>query len=290
MASKLRTWARYASWLLPHGVHVVRERWRSRQTQTPDMLSAGLLSANAKLHARHAGERCFVLGNGPSAKEIDLSRLAGEKIFSVSNGYLHVGYDIAAPQYHCVPQITYGRMKEADVVSWFIEMHDRLGKAELFLNETEADLVGRHRLFKGRVVHYVALREQFDPSGPCDAVPDISRPIPRVESVPIMALMIAMYLGFNEIVILGVDHDSWRTGSYTYAFSPQVVAGIDPSVTPEGRVLTPHYDTFHSMARLWQQYRCLRRIAEANGITIINGNAQGELDEFKRLPVESFYR
>lgn len=285
MAAAMRQWLRYAGWLLPHGVHVARYRLRAAP-QAVDLVPREVLAANAALKNRHLGQRCFIVANGPSAKHIDLSSLRGEAVFSVSNGYLHAGYAEMAPLYHCVPQITYGVMTEDDVLNWFKEMHQGIGNAELFLNETEAALVKQHGLFPGRKLHYLSLQRSFDELDELRII-DIAQPIPRVESVPIMALMLAMYLGFREIIIIGVDHDSWRTGHYNYAFQPQAVANKDLSVTSQGQILTPNYDTFQSLARLWRQYRRLANIASANGIKVMNAGFDGELDEFPRRSFES---
>lgn len=57
-----------------------------------------VLAANGRLRNRHAGQRHFIVGNGPSVKQIDLCRLRGETVFSVSNGYLHEGYAAMAPR------------------------------------------------------------------------------------------------------------------------------------------------------------------------------------------------
>lgn len=282
----MRRWLRYAAWLLPQGVHVLRQRMLSN-VATPNLLPRNVLAANASLKNRHHGQRCFIVGNGPSVKKIDLRCLQGETVFSVSNGYLHEGYDTMAPAYHCVPQITYGRMTEADVVSWFREMELSIGNAELFLNETELTLVRKYGLFAAHKVHYLALQGNFDELNDMQLI-DIARPVPRVESVPIMGLMIAMYMGFQEIILLGMDHDSWRSGYYNYAFQPKATSGKDFSVTDQGRILTQNFDTFQSLARLWRQYRHLAKVASANTIKIVNAGLGGELDEFPREPLESF--
>ncbi len=178
-------------------------------------------------------------------------------------------------------------MTEADVVSWFREMERSIGNAELFLNETEAALVRKYGLFAARPVHYLALQENFDELNDLQLI-DIARPVPRVESVPIMALMIAMHMGFQEIILLGVDHDSWRTGYYNYAFQPKVMSSKDYFVTDQGKVLTENFDTFQSLARLWRQYRHLAKAASANNIRIVNASPGGELDEFPSDSLESF--
>ncbi len=284
----MRRWLRYASWLLPQGVHVLRHRMLSRAA-TPNLLPRNALVANAGLKNRHRGQRCFILGNGPSAKQLDLTSLQGETVFTVSNGYLHHGYAALAPAYHCVPQITYGKMTEEDVLAWFQEMDGNIGDAELFLNETEAALVKKHGLFSGRRVHYLALQQSFDEMKDRHII-DISRPVPRVESVPVMVLMIALFMGFEEIILLGVDHDHFKTGHYTYAFDPQVQEGKDFTVNSSGEVTLSRHDDFQSLARLWRQYRVIREIAQNEGCNIFNANPSSELDEFPRMALQSVLR
>ena len=288
MAATMRKWFRYAAWLLPQGVHVLRQRMLSN-AETPNLLPRNVLAANASLKNRHQAQRCFILGNGPSAKQLDLTILQGETVFSVSNGYLHHGYAALAPAYHCVPQITYGKMTEEDVLAWFQEMHRSIGDAELFLNETEAALVKKHGLFSGRRVHYLALQQSFDEMKNRYII-DISRPVPRVESVPVMVLMIALYMGFEEIILLGIDHDHFKTKHYIYAFDPQAQKGKDITVKSSGEVALSRHDDFQSLARLWRQYRVIREIAQNEGRTILNANPSSELDEFPRMALQSVLR
>lgn len=276
---------RKLKYLLPHGVIALLNRLSARRNTKP--LPTTELQANRALRRIEAGKRCFILGNGPSLHQVDLTQLAGQNIISVSNGYLHPDYKSLSPIYHCIPQVTYGKVTEADVVTWFTEMHEHLGAATVFLNESEIDLVRRHNLFEGRKVHFVSLRESVDELKSWN-IPELDVPIPRIESVPVMALMLAMYLGFTDIAILGVDHDHFLSGFYHYAFELQALRDKDLSVGDKGRVLTSRHDDFQSLARLWRQYRAMRNIADANGIRIVNVSTGGALDEFPRVDLETY--
>jgi hypothetical protein len=108
-----------------------------------------------------------------------------------------------------------------------------------------------------------------------------------VESVPVMVLMIALYMGFEEIILLGIDHDHFKTGRYIYAFDPQAQRGKDFSVNSDGEVIANRHDDFQSLARLWRQYRVLREIGIKNGRAILNANPFSELDEFPKLTFQS---
>lgn len=286
MAAGLRKLRTLGRMLLPLGIHELQRRYALRNALPPDVRET--IAHNAEVKNRHKGGRCFILGNGPSAKQLDLERLKGEVVFSVSNGYLHKGFDVFAPRYHCVPQITYGRMSADYVAVWFTEMHERIGEAELFLSTQEMELVRRRNLFPGRRVRYLHLQESFDDIASPEII-DISRPTPRVESVPVMAVMIAMYMGFSEIVLLGVDHDHFLSSKYTYAFDLTVQQGKDSTVGRGDVVTLSRHDDFQSLARLWRQYRYLAQAAKAQHVRIFNSTGGGALDEFPTVPLETWF-
>jgi hypothetical protein len=146
-------------------------------------------------------------------------------------------------------------------------------------------LVRRYELFPGRTIRYLFLHEDFDRLVSRD-IPDISTTVPGVQSVPIMASMIALYMGFKEIYLLGTEHSDLRTREYRYAFEPTVLKGKDFSVGVDGKTLTRRYDDFHSFARLWRQYRAVREIAEAHDVRLANATAGGDLDELPRIRLE----
>ncbi|MBB2685498.1 UNVERIFIED_ORG: hypothetical protein GGD47_003094 [Rhizobium etli] len=286
MAAALRKILTFGSMLLPYGVHELKRRLNNRHKFSVDVAKS--LAESRQLAGLHAGQRCFILGNGPSAKGLDLSRLQGENVITVSNGYLHSDFDKFQSLYHCVPQITYGLMTAEDVIRWFNEMHSHLGGQVLFLSSTEAELVRKNNLFAGRTVRYLVLGESFD-ERTSEEIVDISQPVPRVESVPVMALMIAMYLGFKEIVLLGVDHDRFLSSTYQYAFDLKVQKGKDFTVNADGTLTRGRHDEFQQLARLWRQYRAISKIAEANDIRVFNSTPGGALDEFERRPFESWF-
>jgi hypothetical protein len=245
-----------------------------------------LAAPNALLRGAHAGQRCFVLCNGPSVLKQDLRLLEGELVISVSNGYHHPEFPRFRPRYHCLPQVTYGALTELDVVAWFTEMHEKLGDAELILNYTEEPLVRQHGLFPGRTVRYINLC--LDPDAMTSrTISDLSGEIAGVQSVSVLCLMLAMYLGCRSIYLLGTDHDQFKTGEYRYFYEPTLLKGKDPTVAADGRITSSRHDEFQALARLWRQYRVMREIGERNGIAIFNATAGGALDEFPRVQFES---
>lgn len=245
---------------------------------------AELLSANRGLRDRHKGERGFILCNGESVAKQDLKPLAGEVVMSVSNGYLHRDFATIRPRYHALPQLTYmSSFTRDDAVAWFREMHAALAvDAELFLSVTEHALVREEGLFADRMVRWVDLRGPLTPPAGGELFPPTAT-LPGVQSVSIMALMLMMHMGFTSIYLIGVDHDQLQTGAYRYAFEQRSTKGWDSGIDEDGTVRDPVYDQLQNMIRLWQQYRVLKAVAQANGVRIYNASAGGALDEFERV-------
>jgi hypothetical protein len=129
-------------------------------------------------------------------------------------------------------------------------------------------------------------KNQFQSSS---AIPDLTGIIPRVQTVPIMVLMIALYMGFREIYLLGVDHDWFVKKEYRYFYGHGVTA-TDQTLTKDGLLLTTLWDELPAVSKVWEQYRAIKRIAHANGVRIYNATHGGMLDEFERAHLEEVVR
>jgi hypothetical protein len=244
-----------------------------------------LCRGNSRYRDIHRGQRCFIICNGPSVNRQNLLPLKDEIVFSVSGGYHHQDYAIYQPRYHCAPQFAYTDILTKEVgIAWFREMHAKIGAAELFLSHWQEPLVRENNLFPGRQVNYLCMHGEFS-KNPHRLV-DITRMVPGVWSVPIMCLMIAMYMGFKDIYLLGVDHDSFRSGEYKYFYQPTVLKGRMEGITEDAKISDPLCEELYAWHRLFNQYRALKRIAQARGINIYNATAGGALEEFDRVSLE----
>ena len=58
------------------------------------------LKKNTKLSGRHKGERCFILLNGPSLLDLDLSKIRDEQVFCVNHFWTSEHYQTVKPNYY----------------------------------------------------------------------------------------------------------------------------------------------------------------------------------------------
>lgn len=245
-----------------------------------------VIGNNIKFRNIHSGRRCFILCNGESVATQDLTLLKDEIVFSVSQGYLHKQYETIKPQYHCCPQFTNSAISTGveGAIRYLKEMETLTGNAAIFLSTNEKKLVENNHIFSNRNVNYLHFYNKEQPRER-DELFDISKPVPGVQSVPIMCLMIAMYMGFNNIYLIGTDHDSFQTGYYSYPFDSSWQTGKNYGVTPDGKI-TSLYDELQAAVTLWQQYRVIKKVAVLNGCKIYNATNGGALDEFERVKLE----
>ena len=245
-----------------------------------------ILNKNKSIKDIHKNKRCFILCNGPSVKSQNLLLLKDEIVISVSSGYLHDGYSEIKPRYHVVPNMTFGKFTHEHAIAWFREMDQQLLSDTLFLSAEQYNMVAKSGLLASKNIHYIGMYGDFNDNF---CIPRIDKFIPGVQSVPILAIMLAMYMGFNKIYLLGTDHDWFIKTNYSYAFGQILFAGTDPGVHKDGSM--PESLLANELpiaAVLWNQYRALHRIAEVNNIKIYNASAGGALDEFDRIDFESF--
>jgi len=140
----------------------------------------------------HQGERCFVIGNGPSLRMGDLERLAGETTFSANKIYLAFSKTHWRPTYYCV---------EDDLVACqnWNEIDSVEGPVKFF----PASMLGWCPRFQGGI-YYRFVYENFFPELPKfgrDAVACLYWGSTVIYSM----LQLAYYMGITEVYLIGVD-------------------------------------------------------------------------------------
>lgn len=268
------------SQLLPPGLTRILQRWRA--DLAVGTAGRAQLRANRALRGRHAGQRGFILCSGPSIKTQDLKPLRAECCLGVSNFFVHPDYAHINPRYHCIAPL-HPPFTAADGVRWFREMEAPLAGRELFLGLGEQPLVTANRLFPQTPVHYLAL------AGPWRDPLALDRVLPRPQSVSIMALLVALELGFSEIYLIGTDHTSinLQTGGYAYS---HFYTGKKNNALGEQPAPPDLESEFESYVTLWRQYKAVRAAAERRGIQIYNATNGGLLDLFPRVDLPTLFR
>ena len=208
---------------------------------------------------KHQGERCVIIGNGPSLRDMDLSFLKTEITFGLNRIYLltgELGLDIS--YYVCLNPL---------VLEQFGEDIQRIPCPKFVSIEgyphvrADADLM------------FVSGRYHWGFST------DVTEGIWSGHTVTYMAMQLAYYMGFQEVVLIGVDHNFQSKGE------PNREVVMDK---PDTNHFGPNY--FPQGVR-WQlpdleaseiAYRLAKLTFERDGRRIVDATVGGRLTVFPK--------
>lgn len=147
----------------------------------------------ASFHNIHKGKRCFIVANGPSLKDTDLSLLKDEYTFGMNRIYLNAEKSGFLPKFIVVMDIDIQLMQ-------FTADYDDL-KLTKFFNWNARKLFSS----KPNLTYFR-----------CDFPPKFSTDMTESawggHSVNNVCIQLAYYMGFDEVYLVGKDHSYEKTG------------------------------------------------------------------------------
>ena len=250
-----------------------------------------LLDKNLALKDKFKGQRCFIIGNGPSIGRQDLRRLAGEETFVLNTFYNH-------PQFNEIRPKNYLAMDSG--APFF---RDELFQKEKFLSQVNRlffnldfyDHFKKMGLYTDNRVHYLHIGGHFKENLNFNI--EIHQTIPRIKNVVIASIMTAVYMGFEEIYLLGCEHSFLASPRQ---FEEEHFLGISYFVNPKDEAERKYYamhlksyeGAIDQAKILFQNYRFLKaKIAKTHpNVKIYNATPNSFLDVFPYVKYESIFR
>ena len=218
---------------------------------------------------RHRGQRCFVLGNGPSLARMDLDRLQGEVTFGLNRIYLLFDQTRFRPTY-------YVAVNEWVLTQFAAEI--RALPMPKFLNWTQRRLFGET---EGTLFVHLALglRDFFQT--------DITRAVSSGGTVTYVALQLAYFMGCRQVVLIGVDHRFADTGVPNQVEERRAERDANhfhPQYFPKGvKWQLP------DLLRSEQAYALARRVFKADGREIVDATLDGACPVFRKVSWEALF-
>jgi hypothetical protein len=239
-----------------------------------------------RLAGRHAGaDRCYVIGNGPSLKGMDLRPMAGHCTIGANSFYKHPDAATIGLKYLCIFDPHF-MQDQPRAVEWHQTVAQKLPQTTMLLHHSARPLVERHGLYPGREVYYVRSGFQTHELRHVDF--DFTRPRNiGMTTGSSIAIPLAIYLGFKEIVLVGFDCN-WLAdtgGSYHFYDTHEYFPEFD-SIDKDGRGYG--YEAFlRIIQREFESHRLVRAKAQARGVRIINATRGGLLDAYERADYDA---
>jgi hypothetical protein len=164
-----------------------------------------LIKNNKRFHNLHINKRCFIIGNGPSLNTQDLTLLKNEIIFTVNqfdrtnySSFIHPNYHFWADKTLFSEDTDFNpleirkQMKQFNDNNKTISFYESVGYS--YINKYKLYKVDRTFFFKikGHLTNYLNTNFSSFVSG--------------ANTIVQYAIIMALYMGFNEIYLLGCDN------------------------------------------------------------------------------------
>jgi hypothetical protein len=244
------------------------------------------LEANKEFKGRHAGQRCFVIGNGPSLAAQDLTPLKNELTFVMSGFWRHPVVRTWQPTYYFFADPLFFDGSEA-MSAFFAQLRAAVHSTTFFLPGEAREALRRGTLVPPDQARFVEWSGRLSNGLP--TFPDLSQPLPAVMSVSQFAIMGAMYMDCSPIYLLGLDHD-WlaHRGMDRHFYQGKTIENHAAAHGDLGRM--SYKIDLQCQLDLWTGYEFLLAAAKAKGIRIVNATNGGFLDVFERARYEEVLR
>lgn len=173
-----------------------------------------VLKNNRGLKDCHKGERCFVLGNGPSLKNDDLRKLENEFVFSVNQIARHPDFEHIKPTYHFWAdphffEINDSNPEDLELLEIMKNVNTNENSPLCFFPIQQKSFVEKYKLDSILKINYfysgLNFYDGFDESI------DYTKAVPGFGTVVQWCITMAIYMGFSEIYLLGCDNTSLVT-------------------------------------------------------------------------------
>lgn len=233
----------------------------------------------------YKGKRCFVIGTGPSLKINDLNCLKDEYTFGLNNIYALYGQMVYRPTFYVTGVPRY--------IKWILNENKGgdLAGQYVFLNNYDGKQKNQGKCCFIPMFSYYYANHRFIDHEKCkyDQMiyeEDINKGIIAKATVAITAIEIAVYLGFNEIVLLGIDMDYSKAKKHIYENDEGITddegarwvkdnTGIDDSkVSIDNSSLV--------VKAMLEGFKFWKYEAEKRNVKIINATRGGRLEFFER--------
>lgn len=256
---------------------------------------ASLVEKNSDFKGIHKGERCFIIGNGPSLKTQDLTKLKNEYVFTCNQLMRNPVFPELKSNYHFWADPTFfhldpNKPEDHELLQVMLNVNTPDNKPVNFFAQEGFEFAQRlalqEKLDLRFYVHRLELTEDYK-----NGI-HFEKFVPNLHTVVHYAVAMAIYMGFAEIYLLGCDCTNVITAANTrlqdgngaeYAYKiteneKKRMMGRNENILME--------DELCSFYNVFRGYRILNKICQENGIKMYNCTSGGLLDCVERKKYE----
>lgn len=225
------------------------------------------------IKGKYKGQRCFVLGNGPSLVPEDLEKLKGEITFASNRIYKIFDKTDWRPTFFGMMDETVAKMNGVvdGINSFECDKKFALQEGYYIFRKIKGDVCYLHSWYERKYLDTPGFSENLISGVYC------------IATVTYMLIQIARYMGFDEIYLLGVDNRY----AYSRLKNGEVVRneGVVNYFSEEGLQM-PSKDTAVDTWELDLAYEYAEQYSRKHNFRIYNATRGGFLEKFERVNLD----
>ena len=255
------------------------------QLNAVEQVVPGNRSRLEKLRDSHVGERCFVIGNGPSLRAEDLDKLKKHGFFCFAAKRIHLIFD----QTDWRPNV-WG----ASDLGYIQEFGSEINRLTGFTKLVPCQSIINMGCKIDDAIYFPFIQMERTPAW---FNADVTRGVHFWGTITCKLINFAVYMGFREIYLLGVDNH-WPVKKNeqgelvmddeqkTNFSSDYYRKGTDGS--GYNRLIGWGQQNFlHSIQYINQSYKAVNWHCQQLGVKIYNATRGGDLDTFERVDIDT---
>jgi hypothetical protein len=240
-----------------------------------------LIKKNESFKNIAKGKKCFILGNGPSINSIDLDCLKDEDLIVMSSFYLHKDYKKIDPKYHVVVKVYDNLIPIEDQNNWYKDMENKIKCDAIFFNADQYEIIKKGNFFKKFNLNFVSTANRSKRKF------DITKITKHHRTGPLKCMEIAMYMGYSEIYLLGVELDTFCAKEYSYFFDRTNMKTKDKNIKSDDNVKAKMTELLYNNWLTYKDFDEIANFASENNIKVFNLSEISKLDMFDRVSMET---
>lgn len=219
------------------------------------------------------GKRCFVIGTGPSLTISDLEKLRDEYTFGTNRIYELFDQTDWRPTFYV--------NQDSELIKKFRDRIAAVPSKYLFLPVDFKSLFDED----SRINYFVLKHKEFYPQmAPFSR--NVSKYLSQGFTVTYGAIQIAVYLGFKEIYLIGVDHNY----SIIRDAEGNIIKNETDSNYPKGMQDFINKGNLPRVVETTIAYDTAEKVSRRMGFRIFNATRGGKLESFERIQLEDIIK
>lgn len=254
-----------------------------------------IISSNVRFKNMHKGQRCFILGNGPSLNQISLEILANEVTFSVNQLPRRKDFPDLKTNYHMWADerffdINDSRPEDVELLNVMKMVNAGNNKPIVFYKTAALQMIKERGLDRDLKIAYF-----YD--GACDP-PSINyelefdKVLPRYSTVVHYLIILAVYMGFSEIYLLGCDCTGIINTVQSRLSNNEIKYGYPVSEAERKRMqrsnsVFPIEDELRWYANIFDEYEVLYKYCRIHNVKLINATEGSLLESIPYVKLDN---